>query len=331
MSYNNLALIEALAKIAEAVGEINTNYDPQSLLDALKTVDGDGSGLDSDMVDGLHVAKIRNSVHHDDEAASVGCGKNSTVVMDTESWGNSAAILFNAYRLNPRPNNGPIDTPGNCAYSGVEYAGITRPAMISWLGNGGILKILIGEQGLSDGDPIQNWLSSFNIDINGVHISRLWVNGKEVSSNDIVSQATPAFTQTIPPGVWTTVEYGTIVYNPVGAYNSATYQFIAPEDGFYHVQAAVNWDVNGWSSGDIVRLALFRSGANLRTLDDNQVDMDWDATPGVASAFYLNGGCDVWLNSGNAVDIRVWHNASASVDTYRYYDRYNRFSVHKIS
>jgi hypothetical protein len=53
-----LALIEALAKIAQAVGEINTNYDPDSLLDALKTVDGAGSGLDADMVDGLHAVDV---------------------------------------------------------------------------------------------------------------------------------------------------------------------------------------------------------------------------------------------------------------------------------
>jgi len=56
MSYDNLAIIEALAKIAEAVEEVNINFDAQTILDALKTVDGAGSGLNADMVDGLHAS-----------------------------------------------------------------------------------------------------------------------------------------------------------------------------------------------------------------------------------------------------------------------------------
>ncbi len=58
MSYENLAVIEALAKIAEAVGEVNINFDAQTVLDALKTVDGAGSGLDADTVDGLHAVDV---------------------------------------------------------------------------------------------------------------------------------------------------------------------------------------------------------------------------------------------------------------------------------
>ena len=281
MSYD-LALIEALAKIAEAVGEINTNYDPQSLLDALKTVDGDGSGLDADMVDGQHIGRNYN---------------------------------LNTRDISLRQDDCMIKGGGHMVYivDGVET--------MRFLGHSSMYIQV-------DGDTKFD-MSNGVVDITGA----LTVNGQPVcvGCNDIVSQATPAFTQTIPPGVWTVVEYGMIVYNPVGAYNSATYQFVAPEDGFYHVQAAVNWDVNGWSGGEIVRLELFRNGENLRTLDENQVDRDWNTIPGVAAAFYLNGGCDVWLSAGSAIDIRVWHNAGASVDTYRYYDRYNRFSVHKIS
>ena len=55
---SDLAMIQALSEIAKAVGEVNINFDAQTILDSLKTVDGAGSGLDADMVDGLHADDV---------------------------------------------------------------------------------------------------------------------------------------------------------------------------------------------------------------------------------------------------------------------------------
>lgn len=47
-------IILLLAELVQAVQQINTNYDGQKLLDTLKAVDGAGSGLDADLLDGQH-------------------------------------------------------------------------------------------------------------------------------------------------------------------------------------------------------------------------------------------------------------------------------------
>jgi hypothetical protein len=120
-----LALIEALAKIAQAVGEINTNYDPDSLLDALKTVDGAGSGLDADMVDGLHADEFLPS-------AGVTLAPNEAfVVRDAAARplfavrGDGDVVAYNKFRVarRERVDNGkPLyDDIFSARNSGVRY------------------------------------------------------------------------------------------------------------------------------------------------------------------------------------------------------------------
>ncbi len=252
MSYD-LALMEALSKIAKAVQEVNINFDAQTILDALKEVDGEGSGLDADMVDGQHVG-----YNHNLETRDVHLRQQDCRIEGGDSMG-------------------------------FFVGDVKRMSLLGDVVN------IAGE-----------------LVVNGQYVC--------VGCSDIVSLATPAYPQVVPPETWTVVEYGMIVYNPVGAYNSATYKFIAPDDGFYHVQAAVNLKTEEIEEPDkvTVKLGLFRNGVNLRILDENY------------AKHYLNGGCDVQLFDGNDIDIRMWHNAKSSITTYRYYDRYNRFSVHKI-
>ena len=143
--------------LAEIVNAIN-NQNPISadaLLTLLKTVDGEGSGLDADLLRGLTDDQIRNPDIRSDEGYSVGVKRSATVRLDVESWGRSAAVLFNAYRIHPRPNGGWILADGNTAFAGNNYQNTTAPGAIGFYGNNdGMFELKVGPTNLQPGDPI---------------------------------------------------------------------------------------------------------------------------------------------------------------------------------
>ncbi len=157
-----------LAELVEAVQQINTNYDGQKLLDALKLVDGDGSGLDADMLDGKHAGEFVTALKTPQELLddiktvdgkgsgldadlfrgfadrlSIGTDKGesfkqltfsgdggSCITLSTDPWGNSSGVAFNAYRSENA--TGTIWANGQWKFFGDAYNDQTKAFLIAW-------------------------------------------------------------------------------------------------------------------------------------------------------------------------------------------------------
>jgi hypothetical protein len=74
------ALNEAVVVIADKVKSLSDNNTASSLLNKIKTVDGSGSGLDADLLDGLSTGQTGSSyIPYANASGNVGIGKSSPV------------------------------------------------------------------------------------------------------------------------------------------------------------------------------------------------------------------------------------------------------------
>ena len=96
-------------------------------------------------------------------------GRNSTtssISLTATSWGNGAAIGFNAYHANDSIT--PVAS-GAFKFLGTQYTGnITRPGMQFWDGNSGTFAWYYGEAALASGANITTWTKSFQINTTNV-------------------------------------------------------------------------------------------------------------------------------------------------------------------
>jgi len=113
--------------------------------------------------------------------------------------------------------------------------------------------------------------------------------------------ATISANQTIPTATWTTVAFNSVICNPYGNYNSSTYRYTAPENGYYFFSTTVRWNSPVYSSGYVWQMAFFRNGVQIQPV--------WDFG---GSGYTVSGTISTiyYLASGNYIDVRVYQNYS---------------------
>lgn len=100
----------------------------------------------------------------------------SSISLTNTSWGNGAAIGFNAYHANDAIS--PV-TSGAFKFLGTQYTGnVTRPGLQFWDGNSGTFAWYYGEAALASGANITTWTKAFQINTtNVIAYNPLYVQG----------------------------------------------------------------------------------------------------------------------------------------------------------
>lgn len=148
---------------------------PQWILRALKGVDGLGSGLDADTLDGLSstLFSLKKNVDvgdaNDLSLASWG-NANQYVSLCVNAFGNSAALLVNAYKFRDTRHLFDASVPADlqCKYYGAYYLGYQTPIMVHLDPNSNAVKVYVGTAGLHAGDEIGSWTKVLEIGAAGI-------------------------------------------------------------------------------------------------------------------------------------------------------------------
>jgi len=115
-------------------------------------------------------------------------------------------------------------------------------------------------------------------------------------------RATRVIAQTIPNATWTKVEFNTEIYDGIGEYNTSSATFTATNTGYYAVVAAFAAGNAAWESGEIWKIGLFKNGSQVT---EGYV---WRSLSAGTWPAYSNLSDHIYLEAGNYIDIRVYHN-----------------------
>ncbi len=138
------------------------------------------------------------------------------------------------------------------------------------------------------------------------------------------ARATSAAAQSMANVVFTKVIFNTEVFDNLGEYDDSTGAFTATYAGYYQVNAAVLSANVAWAAVEIWQIALFKNGTEYSNGYFNQI------AAAVTSQRHSILSDIIYLTAGQSIDIRVYHNQGASVNTHTSAD-YNYFSVHRLS
>ena len=137
-------------------------------------------------------------------------------------------------------------------------------------------------------------------------------------------RATRATTQSIPDSTFTTLVFSTEVYDNLGEYNHTTGVFTAINAGYYQVNAFSLSAGAVWATNKVWYLSLYKDGALYS--HGSRKSSDVTVTENFDSMF----SDQIYLTAGQYIDIRVWHNQGAAVNTLGD-AAWNYFSVHRLS
>ena len=133
--------------------------------------------------------------------------------------------------------------------------------------------------------------------------------------------------QSIPNGAFTIVDFEDLVYDTDTAVTTgASWKFTCPagQGGPYRVSAMLLFTSTAtWAAGEIAQMSVFKGGVEYTALDRK--------TSESATTLYkeVKGSVDVYLSSGNYMDIRVFHNSGAALALHND-GLYNYVSISRI-
>ena len=138
-------------------------------------------------------------------------------------------------------------------------------------------------------------------------------------------RATRATAQSIPNITWTIVQYDTETFDNLNEYDNATnYRFTAIESGYHSVSASLLSASVAWDAIELWQISLYKNGTVRNKLFRNAADV-------AVTAYRQTLGTDIiYLAANDYIDVRVYHNQGAAVNTYAD-DGFNFFSVHRLS
>ena len=115
--------------------------------------------------------------------------------------------------------------------------------------------------------------------------------------------ATMSANQTIPTNTWTTIAFNSVICNPYNNYNSSTYSYVSPVNGYYFLSSTVRWKTAVSSSGYVWQMAFYKNGV--------QIPPVWDFG---GSGYTVSGTISTvyYLASGDNVNVRVYQNYSSN-------------------
>jgi hypothetical protein len=131
----------------------------------------------------------------------------------------------------------------------------------------------------------------------------------------------------LPSGVATVVNYETLSFDPWGAISvGAAWRWTAPWSGWVGVTAGLRVETGGAVQlGEYVLAAVYRRGVQVANL----AYVDWvNNAPGL----WLQGSDVIAVTAGDWLDVRVAHNAGATLNVYTggARDMYNRVAFWRV-
>lgn len=120
---------------------------------------------------------------------------------------------------------------------------------------------------------------------------------------DVSARYSSSAGQSISTATSTIVDFGTKTYDSHNAVTTgAAWKFTAPQSGKYSVKVLACWANTGFTSGTLVEGYIFKNGVVYAALDQTTVTATTTQRPKV------NGGDEIFLNTGDYIDIRVQQN-----------------------
>jgi hypothetical protein len=188
----------------------------------------------------------------------------------------------------------------NGGFGGRVGIGVPSGVPAAQLEVNGTVKITDGLQGIgkvltSDADGLASWL----VPVSGSGAFKALVTT----------------TQNISSGDNTTIIYSTKDYDDATAFFST--QYVAPANGLYHFDVAVNWDINPVAFNTRYDLVLTVNGA-----PTHAAFLELPAGAGFYRTQQLN--CDIKLTAGQTVSVYVYQNSGllqpilGAISTLRY-------------
>ena len=138
-------------------------------------------------------------------------------------------------------------------------------------------------------------------------------------------RATRATAQSVGSSAQTIVQYNTETFDNLDEYDNATnYRFTAKEAGYYSISASLLSASVAWDAGEIWQISVCKNGVLNAQGTRTQAD--------AAITTYMQSQINdmIYLAVNDYIDIRVFHNQGAAVNTYND-ATYNYFSVHRLS
>lgn len=124
--------------------------------------------------------------------------------------------------------------------------------------------------------------------------------------------------QNIPHAVTTVLIFEDEVYDTDTEYDIATGIFTAKRDGYLHVTAAVLFDATTtWAATEIIWLGVHIAGV-VREYVDLRTDLS-----AANILVRVGGSTTVWVNTGEAVTVRLYQNSGGALPLYSTTDDYN--------
>lgn len=129
--------------------------------------------------------------------------------------------------------------------------------------------------------------------------------------------------QSIPDDTWTKVEYDDVGYDTKSCWDSTNFRFVAPFDGYYHVNASLLTADVAWAAGDVFIIALFKNN----TLYSYGFREELDAN--ITKFAHSILGNDIFLEKTDYIEIFAYQNRGSDTNTYNY-GNVNSLSIHRI-
>ena len=157
-----------------------------------------------------------------------------------------------------------------------------------------------------------------------------WSSGAMLSTTEASITTAIALASTAATTITTStpiVINGTEDKDTTGSYNTGTGVYTVPLGGDYKVRAALRFNSQTYSAGDVQELYIFVNGVQAKIIARNTVDSASTQTVSINGEAILTG-----LNYGDTIDIRAYNDVSTALDgsasgNYVEFQRQPDFSV----
>ena len=289
----------------------HSRHTPATILSDLKTVDGSGSGLDADKLDGVELSAIRSEIDGDINAHAANASAHHT------KYTNANAVSAMGSKANNNPLNHDRHTPATI---------LSDLKTVDGSGSGLDADKLDGVE-LS---AIQNEIDSdiaTHKNLPAAHHTRYSDSEAiaAVEAGKVAFRARIPSGQAIPSDGSERVQWDATDFNEGGGYSTTTFYFTAPSDGYYFFHAQLYLFGLDLPIGTKVSLKLRHNSGSIAydyreiTHKDSQLGLPCLQVTAVENA-----------NAGDTFNVRVSHNNSGKTVYVATDTEFSFFCGHRI-
>lgn len=127
-------------------------------------------------------------------------------------------------------------------------------------------------------------------------------------NNQFVAMYSSSVSQAISTGSWVILNFNLKEADTNNAVTTgAAWSFTAPDTAYIRIDASVRWVAKTSTAGNYESLAVFKNGSYLKVLN-----FQYGPVLGYGTSHTLNGNTVIRVQSGDVIDLRVWHTGTTA-------------------